>query len=123
MSGFEFRPGGIVPMQEPAAAPGAIINAADAVAQIRAAGQAQAAAAPAPAPAPDPRMGMHRVAPAPIRKGSLVKEIRGRLRDIERALKDHERLKREATQLRRMLAAAKQPPATVADIHKSRKSG
>jgi hypothetical protein len=111
--GFEFRPGGVVPMAEPAASPGAIINAADAVAQIRAQGQAQAAAAPTPTPAR---------AAAPIRKGSLVKEIRGRLRDIERALKDHERLKREATQLRRMLAAAKQPPATVADIH-ARKSG
>ncbi|HVJ19915.1 MAG TPA: hypothetical protein VM686_31085 [Polyangiaceae bacterium] len=114
--GFEFTPGGVRPMQEPAAPAGTIINARDAIAQMQASAPAQAAHVAPSAPA-------RAAAPAPIKRASLVKEIRGRLRDIERALKDHERLKREATQLRRMLAAAKQPPATVADIHKSRKSG
>lgn len=63
------------------------------------------------------------MATKPIRRQSLVKEIRERLRAIQRELKHHERLQREAAELRRMLAAAKQPPATVADIHKPRKSG
>ncbi len=113
MSGqsFQMTPGGIEPLATPATAPGQVINARDAIAQMQAHAQAQAAAQP---PA--------RLPTKPIRRVSLVKEIRERLRAIEREVKSLERLQREAAELRRMLAAAKQPPASVADIHKARKS-
>jgi hypothetical protein len=119
MSGqaFEFTPGGIKPLVAPSVAPGTVINAADAVAQMRAAQQAQVAAAPA-LPVAKPAIGTK-----PIRRRSLVKEIRERLRAVEREIKGLDRLKREAAELRRLLAAAKQPPATVADLHQARKSG
>ncbi len=115
MSGqaFQFTPGGVEPLVSPTTFAGQVIPAAEAVAQLR----AQVAAQPVHTPAKQP------LATKPIRRVSLVKEIRERLRAIEREIKSLERLQREAAELRRMLAAAKQPPATVADIHKSRKSG
>jgi hypothetical protein len=111
---FEFTPGGVQPLVQPTSAPGGTINARDAVEQIRQQGIANPSVTVA-----DVKAGASRQ----IRKRSLVKEIRARLRDIERELKAMKALEREAVELRRMLAAAKQPPATVADIHAARKSG
>jgi hypothetical protein len=117
--GFEFTPGGVIPLAAPVPGAGGTINAADAVAQMRAAQQAHVSTvAVHSAPAAKPVIGAQ-----PIRRRSLIKEIRDRLRAVERELKSHARLQREASELRRLLAAAKQPTATVADIHQARKTG
>jgi hypothetical protein len=118
MSGqaFEFTPGGVQPLALPAQAPGAVINARDAIESIKAAHVEHVNSAKPPS-------AKQVTASKPIKRASLVKQIRLRLRDIERELKSLGRLQLEAAELRRLLAAAKQPPAAVADIHKARKSG
>ncbi len=112
---FQFTPGGIQPLMQQTGSPGAVINAADAVAQMRAAADAQVSAVAPTAKVAKPV--------SKLARRSYAKELRERLRVVEREIKNLEWLQAEAVKLRRMLAAAKQPPATVADIHKSRKSG
>jgi hypothetical protein len=116
MSGqsFQFTPGGVEPLAEPSVPPGAIINAGAAVEAMRRQGVAKAAPVAQPA---------HPAQHKPLKRRSLVQQIRAELRDAERELKRLKRVERDVAELRRLLAAAKQPPATVADIHKTRKSG
>ncbi len=122
MSGqaFEFTPAGIRDLVQPEAVQPGVINAADAIANLRAAVDAQEAARAKPAPA---KQGSATTTPKPLTRQSFRKELRARLALVERELKRMQGLADEAAELRRLLAALKAPPAKVTDITQARKSG
>lgn len=121
MSGqaFQFVPGmGAVPL-EPAMPAGGVIGAGDAIAALRSQVEAQEAAR---------TPGKHSPAApqtsAPLPRGrSLVAQIRDRLKVVRHELKALRRLEREEAELKRLLVAAKAPPAPVTHITSARKSG
>lgn len=115
---FQFTPTGVTPLEEPQPV-GGVIPAAEAIARIRAQGEAREQSARA-TPAPKTN-----IAPAqPLPRGrSLVAQIRDRLKVVRAELKALSRLEREEAELKRLLAAAKQPPAHVTHITSARKSG
>jgi hypothetical protein len=121
MSGqaFQFVPGvGAVPL-ETAVSAGNIIGAGDAIAALRAqvdAQEAQRAPGKPPATPASPS--------APLSRGRpLVSQIRDRLKVVRAELKALRRLEREEAELKRLLVAAKAPPAPVTHITSARKSG
>jgi len=121
MSGqsFEFTPAGIRPLDAAPIAAGEVIPAAQAIAALKAQVATQEAARPV-------GRSTHPAAlePTPHLTGkSLVKQIRARLADVRRELKRLRKLEAEEAELKRLLAAAKQPPARVTDIHQARRSG
>jgi hypothetical protein len=118
MSGeaFQFTPGGVVPLEDAQPA-GAVIPAAQAIAQIRAHGQAQAPQSALPAPV------AARPAARPLERRSFLRELKARLADVRRELRAKRRLENEEAELVRLIAAAKQPPANVTPITSARKSG
>jgi hypothetical protein len=121
MSGqsFEFTPAGVQPLALSPVAPGSIIPAGQAIAALKqqVAEQEAARAAPAPAKTRQPLAGVA------LTGKSLVKQIRIRLAEVTRELRRLAALEREQAELKRLLAAAKRPPASVADINRARKSG
>jgi hypothetical protein len=118
---FEFTPGGIQPLAAPSlTGPSpAVIPAGQAIATLRQQVAEQEAAREAPKATPIRAS----VAPAALTGRALIKNIRARLREVSAELKRLDRLRREQAELKRLLAAAKQPPASVASIHSARKSG
>jgi hypothetical protein len=113
-SAFEFTPGGVQPLAP--AQPGGVISASDAIAKLREQVDAQERArTPARVAAP--------LSSASLKPGSLKKQIRDRLRVVNAELKKMKRLEEEAAELKRLLAAAKAPPAGVTSINSARKSG
>jgi len=113
MSGqaFEFTPNGPQVLAPTAANAPGVTNAAEAVARIREQVDAKEQARGAV------------VAPKALRGRSLVAQIRDRLKAVRAELKALRRLEREEAELKRLLAAAKQPPAAVTHITSARKSG
>jgi hypothetical protein len=115
-SAFEFTPAGVQPLAP--AQPGGVISASDAIAKLREQVDAQERARTPVRVAP-----VSPLSSASLKPGSLKKQIRDRLRVVNAELKKMKRLEEEAAELKRLLAAAKAPPAGVTSINSARKSG
>lgn len=120
MSSFEFTPNGIRERLPEEEAAGAVVPAAQAVADLKAkvaavqeAAREHAVRTSSRQPAP---------LPEPIKRRHFVKELRARLRIVERHIKSLRGLEDEAAEIRRLIAAASAPPAKVTAIT-ARKSG
>lgn len=116
MSSFEFTPSGIR-ARDDADAPAGIVNAAAAVAQLREQVAQQEAARAVP------KRATKNAVPEksePLKRRHFVKELRSRLKVVERQIKALRELEEEAAEIKRLIAAAKAPPAKVTDIAKAR---
>jgi hypothetical protein len=117
MSAFEFTNAGVRPLED-SPAPGGIINARAAIAAIEAQGREATVAPPVVAqskPEASPTK--------PITRKSFVPELKARLRVVEGEIRRLRALEDEAAELKRLIQAAKAPPAKVTDISTARKSG
>jgi hypothetical protein len=120
---FEFTPGGVQPLQASAPAAG-IIPAGEAVRALRAQGEQNEKLRTPPDIGPKATEVFARVAlTSGLNRRSFTKELRERLRVVRAELKALRRLEREEAELKRLLAAAKAPPAAVTHITSARKSG
>lgn len=117
MSAFEFTPSGVRELRPVDGAAGGIVPAAQAVADLR------EQVAQQEATRGRPKMSAVRADPAPVKRRQFVKELRARLRVVERQIKSLRELEDEAAEIKRLIAAAKAPPAKVTDITTARKSG
>ncbi len=123
-SAFEFTPGGVRPLALDGAAPTAVIPAGQAIAALKQQVADQEAARATSANRHDgPRAVAEAALATNLTGRSLVAQIRARLRIVRGELKRLAKLEREEAELKRLLAAAKQPPAKVTDIHQARRSG
>lgn len=113
---FEFTPGGVQPLA-PTAPAGVVVPAGQAIAKIREQFESQERSRTGAEPQNE------RPLIRTLQPGSLVKQIRERLRVIRAELKALRRLEHEEAELKRLLAAAKAPPAAVTHITSARKSG
>lgn len=114
---FEFAPGGPRPLGE--SGEPVIIPAAQAIAAFRA--QAPAETPVARLPGEKPRAKANPL--DRITRKSFLPELRARLRVVETEIRRMRGLEDEAAELKRLIAAAKAPPAGVTDISTARKSG
>lgn len=115
---IEFTPRGLKQHDDAAAPVTGVVSAAAAVAQLKEQFAAQEAARVA-APA-----AKRTDAPLEILKPRhFVKELRARLRAVERQIRALRRLEDEAAEIRRLIAAAKSPPARVRNITTARTAG
>lgn len=112
--GFVLTPNGIKQL-EPSSG-GAVVSAAGFVAALS---QAPRPADATPAPSSTP------VKPATTQRFErrhYAKELRARLKEVDRALSALRQLENERAEIKRLLAALKAPPATVTPLH-ARRSG
>jgi hypothetical protein len=120
VSTFEFTPSGIREYgPEGAAVTTGVVSAAQAVADLREQVARQEAARPVG------KVTVKTAPPtaiSPLKRRYFVKELRARLRVVERQIKSLRGLEEEALEIRRLIAAAKAPPAKVTAIN-TRKSG
>ena len=122
---YEFGPDGPRLLQD-AGPMGGIVNARDAIAQMKASATAETPVALLPEQVralpvtPSARV---KTGTAPLNRRSFVAELRSRLAEVRRELKAKRRLESEEHELVRLIAAAKQPPARVTPINSARKSG
>lgn len=114
---FEFAPGGPRPLGN---AEPAVIPAAQAIATLRA---QQTETPPALLPEARPRSPKVLATAERITRKSFLPELRTRLRVVETEIRRMRGLEDEAAELKRLIAAAKAPPAGVTDISTARKSG
>lgn len=115
--GFVLTPNGIRPL-EPSSG-GAVVKASDFVATLAAVPRpADAAATPKATSAHAPKAS----APQRLSRREYAKELRARLRLVERDIKQLRELEEERAEIKRLLAALKAPPARVTTLH-ARQSG
>ncbi len=121
MSAFEFTPGGVKELDADATVGGITpINAGDAVKHLQAqVVQHDAAKAVATKPLAPSRVEL----PAPLKRRHFVKELKARLSVVERQIKNLRDLEEEAAEIKRLIAAAKAPPAKVRPITTARSAG
>lgn len=121
---FEFTPAGIREHgPEGAAVNTGVVSAAQAVADLREqVAKQEAARAPTVRVGDSAMVATKPLPSAPLKRRHFVKELRARLRVVERQIKLLRDLEEEASEIRRLIAAAKAPPAKVTAIN-TRKSG
>jgi len=118
MSGFEMSAFGPVPIGTPYLDPKTdpslvahlIARPEFATAVNEPAPVVPAFAAPAPRLAPNPVPIVPAPVVKPLKRGSLLKSVRARIKEIKAELKHHAQLKAELAELERLLQAAKQKP-------------
>lgn len=130
MSSFEFTPGGVRELGAEDFATSGTINAGDAVRQLQAqVAQQEAARVVAPAKKAAPLVYEIDTVPldekriTPLKRRHFVKELRARLSVVERQIKNLRALEDEAAEIKRLIAAAKAPPAKVTPITTARSAG
>jgi hypothetical protein len=117
MSGqaFQFSPSGVRPLELEAQTAPDVIPAAEAIRMLKAGAPAQAPSPPAQSKPQQPA--------APAKRRGFVAELRAQLREIEREIRAKKNLEAQASELRRLIAAAKtSPPAVVRQLSSARKT-